>query len=62
LQQDTKGLLLKVTNLVIINALKDLASIPWQITNVIEDVRFWLSHDVQFEINYIYREANTAMD
>ena len=49
-------------NPVIINALRGTASIPRQITNVIEDVRFWLSQNIQYEINRIYRKANMAAD
>ena len=49
-------------NPVIINALRGIASIPWQITNIIEDVRFWLSQNVQYEINHIFREANMTVN
>ena len=45
-----KKITIEGDNLVIINALKGNIFIPWQIGNVIENVRFWLSQNVQYEI------------
>ena len=47
-------------NQVIINVLRGSTSIPWKIINAIEDVQFWLSQDVQYEINHIYHVSNMA--
>jgi len=44
------------------HTLKGTISIPRQITNVIENVRLWLSQDAQCEINHVYCEANIAAD
>ena len=47
---------------IVIQALKGNIQIPWQVSNIIEDVRAWLKKGIHFVINYIFRDANMTMD
>jgi len=59
-----KDIIVEGDNQLIINALLGTISTPWQISNVLRDVRFLLqsSNNDQFQIQHIYREANMAVD
>ena len=59
-----KDIIVEGDNQLIINALLGMISTPWQISNVLRDVRFLLqsSNNDQFQVQHIYREANIAAD
>jgi len=49
-------------NLTVIEALQGKTSIPWQLTNIIQDIHVMLSQVEQVVVNHIYRESNMAAD
>ena len=57
-----KKLIIERDNEVIIKVLLGTTSTPWQISNIIKDVRFWLDQSNQVEVRHIYRETNMAAD
>jgi len=57
-----KNFIIEVDNLVIIKALLGMTSTPWQISNIIRDVRYWLDQSAQLVIRNMYRAANMAED
>ena len=48
-----KKLIIEWDNQVIIKVLLGTASTPWQISNIIRDVWFWLDKSNQVELRYI---------
>jgi len=57
-----KDLIIEGDNQVIIKALPGTTTIPWQISNTIKDVRYWLRHSHSVAFRYVSREANMAAD
>ena len=57
-----KNLIIKGDNQVIINMLSSTGSAPWQISNIIKDVRYWLDQSNQVEVRHAYGETNMVVD
>jgi len=59
-----KDIIVEGDNQMIINALLGAISSPWQISNVLRDVRLLLqySNRTQFQVRHIFRKANMAAD
>ena len=49
-------------NLSVIQELKGNFQIPWQISNIVEDVRASLGQDTRYVIHHLYQEANMVVD
>lgn len=62
LAQGFKSIIIEGDNLAVINAIKKIWSIPWEILNIIFDVDLELRSFSSFKIIHIFREANRATD
>ena len=62
LQEGISTLHIEGDNLLVINSVLGLCSIPWQITPLIHDIRALLRSFSSWTIKHIYREANQAAD
>jgi len=49
-------------HLIVIQALKGLHHVPWQIMNIIQDIQTWINQRLMVTINHIFREANITAD
>lgn len=49
-------------NKIVIQALRGKILVPWQIYNIIEDIRTWQNQDIHLLITHIFRETNMATD
>ena len=45
-----------------IQALNGQIQTPWQISNIINDIRIWQTQGIQLLFTHIFREANMAAD
>ena len=62
LAQGFKSIIIEGDNLAVINAVKKIWSIPWEIANIIFDVDVELRLFSSFRIIHIFREAKRATD
>ena len=57
-----KNIIIEGDNLVVINSIKNSWSVPWEIANLIADIKAELREFSCFKIFHIFREANRAAD
>uniref|UniRef100_A0A7C9DFK5 RNase H type-1 domain-containing protein n=1 Tax=Opuntia streptacantha TaxID=393608 RepID=A0A7C9DFK5_OPUST len=49
-------------NMLVIQAIQDKVQIPWQVHNIVLEIKGLLAQCLQVTIRHIYREANLAAD
>jgi len=55
-------ILIEGNNQIVIQALKRNIKIPWQRSNIIEDIHDWLNQDIHFTVNRIFWMVNMVTD
>lgn len=57
-----KNIIIEGDNKIIIDALRGVSFVPWQVLPLIRDVRMYLQKFHEVQIQHVFREANRAID